>query len=627
MSKSNWTTIRKIIGRDIGRPRRFSAKFLQSERQALKNYRSELRLRQIATKRRAYLAKNNDLTPTSCSANRESADVDDSYCLPKVITVGDRVLVCDHEKAVVSLGTVLSVVSAIRDEDSASYLIQFDRPDMESIFCSDLDLEIVDVEGDSIPSIMRCLLMQEDIQSQSSGFLTGIIKSSQTTDLNSASMYDSDGTGGTIDSYKFEKAVEMKPSKSELTRNISSSSNVPWSQDSILSSSNHSDNYSSSKLDHHNSNFSSYCSPLRSPSNSSLIGLWEAAFNASKSNPDMTDAFGLDSQYDHDGDSLEDRKLKRQRKQNFVAVEISEVDKEQILDKFVLVIAKVWPDVEALAKELVDSFTTESCEATITSNFEKQSGIGESEFLSCGESSGQVEASFTSHEEAFDDHEGKEYQPNQDSTTSECHTSEDDNDANNKNEFPALKPALVSFASSGNDNKDYIKKVYSINEHEKTFLIRSIASLIFLKYLKYYDTEAIQKLVKSALSSFGTSTTVLAGDCSKFGSKHGKDGIHSQDEGELELKKIQHVAGLKIGSNPSTAEIASRFSSANDQETHRFDDCASDVEWNEDDVIQTFFNVLFQALAMIVCGDPVEHESMCDLHQIMIESYLTMINC
>jgi hypothetical protein len=131
LPKKAWGAVRRKIGREIGKPRRFSPAFLVSERDKLRAFREEIR---------------------NAQRNRLTYPVDGfPYRIPRSVTVGNKVIVCNLHTGFVGQGSVLSVVSARNASESTRYLVQFQQAELEtSIFC-DLDVQLVDNDSESVP--------------------------------------------------------------------------------------------------------------------------------------------------------------------------------------------------------------------------------------------------------------------------------------------------------------------------------------------------------------------------------------------------------------------------------------------------------------------------------------------
>jgi len=119
MTRYEWSIVRGIMGVEIGRPRRFSRAFLQSERMKLKDYRVAKRQRQSTS-----------------------------------VCVGDTVTVCDIKTKMIARGLIISTVEGMTRnkkenqqnpnyEYKESYLVQLERPELGIEIYDDLDIALI----------------------------------------------------------------------------------------------------------------------------------------------------------------------------------------------------------------------------------------------------------------------------------------------------------------------------------------------------------------------------------------------------------------------------------------------------------------------------------------------------
>lgn len=121
MTRYEWSVVKSVMGVEIGRPRRFSAAFLESERIKLKDYRRERRHNKAASS----------------------------------ISIGDTVTVCDIKTKTIARGLVISTVEAMgrkkvrgdeKDSDyefKDSYLVQLERPELGIEIYDDVDIAVI----------------------------------------------------------------------------------------------------------------------------------------------------------------------------------------------------------------------------------------------------------------------------------------------------------------------------------------------------------------------------------------------------------------------------------------------------------------------------------------------------
>ena len=121
MTRYEWSVVKSVMGVEIGRPRRFSAAFLESERIKLKDYRRERRHNKAASS----------------------------------ISIGDTVTVCDMKTKTIARGLVISTVEAMgrkkvksdeKDSDyefKDSYLVQLERPELGIEIYDDVDIAVI----------------------------------------------------------------------------------------------------------------------------------------------------------------------------------------------------------------------------------------------------------------------------------------------------------------------------------------------------------------------------------------------------------------------------------------------------------------------------------------------------
>jgi hypothetical protein len=122
MTRYDWSLVKGVMGVEIGRPRRFSAAFLRSERKKLKEYR---------------IARRQSMSTSS-------------------ISVGDTVTVCDMKTKTIARGLIISTVETISKnklkekeknepnfEIKDSYLVQLERPELGIEIYDDLDIAII----------------------------------------------------------------------------------------------------------------------------------------------------------------------------------------------------------------------------------------------------------------------------------------------------------------------------------------------------------------------------------------------------------------------------------------------------------------------------------------------------
>lgn len=121
MTRYEWSVVKGVMGIEIGRPRRFSAAFLQSERIKLKEYRNARR------------------------QNKGSLS----------ISIGDTVTVCDMKTKTIARGLVISTVEAVgrkklktdekymNTEQKESYLVQLERPELGIEIYDDVDIAVI----------------------------------------------------------------------------------------------------------------------------------------------------------------------------------------------------------------------------------------------------------------------------------------------------------------------------------------------------------------------------------------------------------------------------------------------------------------------------------------------------
>jgi DIRP len=121
MTRYEWSVVKSVMGVEIGRPRRFSAAFLESERIKLKDYRRERRHNKAASS----------------------------------ISIGDTVTVCDMKTKTIARGLVISTVEAMGrkkvkgDESDSdyefkdSYLVQLERPELGIEIYDDVDIAVI----------------------------------------------------------------------------------------------------------------------------------------------------------------------------------------------------------------------------------------------------------------------------------------------------------------------------------------------------------------------------------------------------------------------------------------------------------------------------------------------------
>lgn len=120
LCKAEWSTIRTIMGFQIGRPRRFSKSFVNGERRKLQEYRQTVRSLQIES---------------SATAG------DFSYDVPPPITVGDCVTAFHDDSGLLLRGQVLTLEASFPD-NVPSYRVQFEYPVMFTGVIQDEDLAV-----------------------------------------------------------------------------------------------------------------------------------------------------------------------------------------------------------------------------------------------------------------------------------------------------------------------------------------------------------------------------------------------------------------------------------------------------------------------------------------------------
>ena len=124
LTRYEWSVVKGVMGVEIGRPRRFSVAFLESERIKLKDYRQ---------------------------AKRKASSS---------ISIGDTVTVCDVKTKTIARGLVISTVEApnknkLKDdkgkdsnyEHKESYLVQLERPELGIEIYDDVDIAVISNEG------------------------------------------------------------------------------------------------------------------------------------------------------------------------------------------------------------------------------------------------------------------------------------------------------------------------------------------------------------------------------------------------------------------------------------------------------------------------------------------------
>jgi hypothetical protein len=105
--KSQWTKIRREMGKQIGQPRRLSKHFLKTERDKLEVYRQTMRL----------------------SHSGRSFQEDEYFMYPpsEPLQVADRVALYVPKSQEFHQGTILSIIRSSNPAESSQYLVQFDE--------------------------------------------------------------------------------------------------------------------------------------------------------------------------------------------------------------------------------------------------------------------------------------------------------------------------------------------------------------------------------------------------------------------------------------------------------------------------------------------------------------------
>lgn len=136
MTRYEWSVVKGVMGVEIGRPRRFSAAFLESERIKLKDYR------------------------TSRRQNKTSSS----------IAIGDTVTVCDMKTKTIARGLVISTVEAMTRkklkideknpnfEQKESYLVQLERPELGIEIYDDVDIAVIEVASSTRQDVQHSMM-------------------------------------------------------------------------------------------------------------------------------------------------------------------------------------------------------------------------------------------------------------------------------------------------------------------------------------------------------------------------------------------------------------------------------------------------------------------------------------
>jgi hypothetical protein len=136
MTRYEWSVVKGVMGVEIGRPRRFSAAFLESERIKLKDYR------------------------TSRRQNKTSSS----------IAIGDTVTVCDMKTKTIARGLVISTVEAMTRkklrideknpnfEQKESYLVQLERPELGIEIYDDVDIAVIEAASSTRQDVQQSMM-------------------------------------------------------------------------------------------------------------------------------------------------------------------------------------------------------------------------------------------------------------------------------------------------------------------------------------------------------------------------------------------------------------------------------------------------------------------------------------